>query len=597
MDNDSLIAKYTTNLTEQIIESPEKYVISGRDREIKETIVALMRGIKNSPLLIGEPGVGKTAIVEGLAKMILDGQVPARFIGKQVLSLQLAALVGEEFTQDLAALIEALRIRDDVIVFIDEIHMLVGAGDNDGSMDAANILKPALSRGYFPVIGATTLDEYFEYIEPDGALTRRFVTIKVDEPSADNAIAMLQNTVVKRLSQTHGLLFEPGTVEMSVHGSIRYMPTEFLPDKAINLIDSAGSRVALAGRQLVTVEDIVNEIEYLTGVPASSIRKTDAERIKGLRAALNANVIGQMRATNAVVRAIKRNVADLSSTSKPIASFLFLGPTGTGKTELVKQLAAEMFDSADNLMRFDMSEYNGDNPAGRFIVDATKAVGRTPYGILQLDEIEKADRSVFDLLLQVLDDGHLTNSRGKTFSFRNLIIIATSNLGYELLTDNRALVGETRGEFTEKDLAFEKLVRGELQRKLRPEFVNRWSEIVVFNFLEYDDVVQIASLALANLAKRFKQEHDGIELRADKSVAEFIANVGYDELNGARPINRQIETRIIDLLSDWVIQMSQDKHYDDIQAVTVTLDGDKPVGTGFNRFDKRKLHLTTIFKY
>lgn len=591
-ENSTKIQKYTTNLTKVIAANPDNFVISGREAETNETLVALSRNIKNSPLLIGEPGVGKTAIVEGLAKLILEKQVPSRFYGFEVIELHIGAMIGDHFTQELTLLLEELKRTPNIIVFIDEIHTLVGAGDSHGTMDASNIMKPALARGDFPVIGATTNDEYFDYIAPDGALSRRFIPIRVDEPARGAAINILSR-LAKKFEDTNSVTITQDAVSEAVDGSVRYLPSRFLPDKAIDLLDSASARATFTESKTVTSQSIVEEIEAQTGIPASSIVKTNVDKIADLRKQLNQGVIGQPRAINSVIRAIKRNVARLNSKNKPISSMLFLGPTGVGKTETIKVLVKAFFDTTDNLIRLDMSEYKPEGSENRFIEQLTKEISQRPYAVLQFDEIEKANSNVFDLMLQILDEGQLTNKRGKTFSFRNTIIIATSNLGYELLTDNRSLLGETRGEYTSKDADFEQLVKQALSNKFRPEFINRWNEIVVFNFLGYQQVVKIADLRLKQLKASFMAEHPGINLEIASNIGKYIANVGFDDQNGARPINRQIELKLIDPISDWVIQESS--KFDHIQGLRIVLKGDAPATDGYDAFDNRHVQLSTIY--
>ena len=586
------IEKYTSNLSKRIADHPEAVSISGRDSETNEALVALARNVKNSPLLIGEPGVGKTAIVEGLAKRILNRQVPNRFWGYQVIELHIGAMIGDNFTQELTLLLEELKQTPNIIVFIDEIHTLVGAGDSHGTMDASNIMKPALARGDFPVIGATTNDEYFDYIAPDGALSRRFIPIKVDEPSREEAIEIL-NHLAKKFEVTNNVTITHEAISEAVDGAIRYLPSRFLPDKAIDILDSASARAALTESKKVTSQSIVEEIESQTGIPAASIVKTNVDKIVDLRRQLNQGVIGQPRAINSVVRAIKRNVARLNAKNKPISSMLFLGPTGVGKTETIKVLVKSFFDTSDNLIRLDMSEYKPDGSENRFVDQLTREISKKPYAVLQFDEIEKANTNVFDLMLQILDEGQLTNERGKTFSFKNTIIIATSNLGYELLTDNRSLLGENRGEYTAKDADFEQLVKQALSNKFRPEFVNRWNEIVVFNFLGYQQVVKIADLRIKQMKAAFMAEHPGINLDIAINIGQYIANVGFDDKNGARPINRQIELKLIDPISDWVIQESS--KFDRIKGLRIVLKGDAPTTDGYNAFDDRQVQLSTIY--
>ncbi|MDR3241725.1 MAG: ATP-dependent Clp protease ATP-binding subunit [Lactobacillaceae bacterium] len=552
----SYIDRFTDDVTERISANPDKYVITGRDPEIQKVITSLTRLTKNSPVLLGEPGVGKTAVVEGFAKEILQTDTLATFANVHVVSLNIAALVGEHFTEYIDALIHELsEKRDDYILFIDELHMIMGAGDSNGSLDAGNILKPALARGDFRVIGATTLDEYHEFIEKDGALERRFQPIMVDEPSIDQTIYIL-NKMKPRFEKFYSIKVESDAIKSAVEKSVRYINDRFLPDKAIDLLDGASARIKLAKQDVLTADDILKELEIITGIPTSSLTKTSAERGLALRSVLSRRVLGQQRAINSVARAIRRTLVNHNDYGKPLASLLFMGPTGVGKTELAKATAEALFDDENKMIRFDMSEFNQESSGTVFADRAARQIKDNPYTVVLLDEIEKAHSAVFDLMLQIMQDGILTDSTGKTRSFKNALIIMTSNLGYKLINQQNELVGLTHDDFGHSDKSFMNNVSTELKNSFRPEFVNRLDEIVVFNQLDREDIKHITELKLSQYQAMIQREN-GWELDYADDLVDYISNEGFDPANGARPIARAINLKLDDPIATLMLKEQQ----------------------------------------
>lgn len=588
--------------------------VIGRDQEVKRVIETLNRRNKNNPVLIGEPGVGKTAIAEGLAVKILEGDVPLKLMNKEVYLLDVASLVTNtgirgQFEERMKQLVEELQTRKDVILFIDEIHLLVGAGSTEGSqMDAGNILKPALARGGLQLIGATTLKEYRQ-IEKDAALERRFQPIIVKEPSAEDAVKIL-NGIKDRYEAFHEVRYSDEAVQAFVTLSQRYIQDRFLPDKAIDLMDEVGARLNLVhseknadsiemrlnevskekaqaaeaedyekaanlryeeirlqkqleevqkegevARAEVSVTDIERVVEEKTGIPVTKLQAADQAKMKGLAESLGAKVIGQDPAVDKIAKAIRRSRAGLKSKQRPIGSFLFVGPTGVGKTEITKVLAEELFGSRDALIRLDMSEYMEKHAVSKIIGSPpgyvgheeagqlTEQVRRKPYSILLLDEIEKAHPDVQNIFLQIMEDGRLTDSHGRTVSFKDTVIIMTSNAG---TGDRKVNVGFNRTEH-ESVTTLESL-----SDHFKPEFLNRFDAIIQFNELTEDNLLEIVDLMLADLQATI--EENEIEMTITADAKQALVKLGYDKRFGARPLRRVIQDKIEDQLTDLILE-------------------------------------------
>ncbi|HZW49957.1 MAG TPA: ATP-dependent Clp protease ATP-binding subunit [Bacillota bacterium] len=604
--------------------------VIGRDKEIERVIQILSRRTKNNPVLIGEPGVGKTAIAEGLASMIVAGQVPETLRDKRVVALEMGNLISGtkyrgEFEERMQKLLEEVKASKQVILFIDELHTLVGAGGAEGAVDASNILKPALARGEVQTIGATTLKEYRRYIEKDAALERRFQPIMVEPPTIEQSIEILKG-LRDRYEAHHGVKITDEAIEAAVRLSDRYIADRFLPDKAIDLIDEAGSRVRLqshttppdvkekeeelnklhsekeeaiknqafeqaaalrdqetqlkveldnirqnwkqqqsAGRPEVTPEDIAHIVSSWTNVPVERLTQEDSQRLMNLEQELHKRVIGQEEAVNAVSRAIRRARAGLKDPKRPIGSFIFLGPTGVGKTELAKALAEAMFGSEDSLIRIDMSEYMERHNVSRLIGappgyvgyeeggQLTEKIRQHPYSVVLLDEIEKAHPEVFNVLLQLLEDGILTDSLGRTVNFRNTIVIMTSNAGAETILKQSSLgfVVSSPKVNTEYETMKERLNQ-ELKRVFRPEFLNRVDDTIVFQLLSETEIEAIVDVMLKDVAKRLQVFDIKIELEPE--AKKLLAKAGFDPLFGARPLRRAIQRQIEDALSEELLE-------------------------------------------
>ncbi|WP_206830633.1 ATP-dependent Clp protease ATP-binding subunit [Alicyclobacillus fructus] len=631
--------------------------VIGRQKEIERVIQVLSRRTKNNPVLIGEPGVGKTAIAEGLAQRIVAGDIPETLRNKRVMVLDMGTVVAGtkyrgEFEDRLKKIMDEIRQAGNVILFIDELHTLIGAGGAEGAIDASNILKPALARGELQCIGATTLDEYRKHIEKDPALERRFQPIMVDEPSPEEALEILRG-LRDRYEAHHRVKITDEALEAAVKLSDRYISDRFLPDKAIDLIDEAASRVRLRThtappnlkeleqklekvrsekdaavqsqefelaaslrdeeqkikeelerlketwqktQQLddvrVTAEDIAHIVSSWTGIPVQQLQQDESERLLNLEKILHERVIGQDEAVEAVAKAIRRARAGLKDPKRPIGSFIFLGPTGVGKTELARALAEALFGDEDALIRIDMSEYMERHSTSRLVGSPpgyvgyeeggqlTEKVRRKPYSVVLLDEIEKAHPEVFNILLQVLDDGRLTDGKGRTVDFRNTVIIMTSNVGAEELRKGGAL-GFKREE--DKYLGMKDKVMDELKRTFRPEFLNRIDEIIVFHPLDETHIERIVDKMVDNLKHRLKEQE--IEFELTDEAKKFLAKVGFDPQYGARPLQRAIVRNVEDLLSSALIAGEIKKG----DRVLLGVDGDKlriekvneqPVGAG-----------------
>lgn len=602
--------------------------VIGRSKEIQRVIEVLSRRTKNNPVLIGEPGVGKTAIAEGLAQQIVNNEVPETLRDKRVMTLDMGTVVAGtkyrgEFEDRLKKVMDEIRQAGNIILFIDELHTLIGAGGAEGAIDASNILKPALARGELQCIGATTLDEYRKYIEKDAALERRFQPIHVDEPTVEESIQILKG-LRDRYEAHHRVSISDEAIIQAVKLSDRYITDRFLPDKAIDLIDEACSKVRLRSftappklKELeqkleevrkekdaavqsqefekaaslrdmeqrlreeleetkrawkekqgqenleVTVEDIAAVVSSWTGIPVSKLAETETERLLKLEEILHSRVVGQDEAVKAVAKAVRRARAGLKDPKRPIGSFIFLGPTGVGKTELARALAEAMFGDEDALIRIDMSEYMEKHSISRLIGSPpgyvgyeeggqlTEKVRRKPYSVVLLDEMEKAHPDVFNILLQVLEDGRLTDSKGRTVDFRNTIIIMTSNVGADALKRNK-YVGFNIQDGNQQYKDMKSKVMDELKKAFRPEFLNRIDEIIVFHSLEKDHLKQIVRLMADTLVKRLKEQD--IDLELTEAAIEKIAAEGFDPEYGARPLRRALQKHIEDRLSEELLK-------------------------------------------
>ncbi|HEN0628094.1 TPA: ATP-dependent Clp protease ATP-binding subunit [Streptococcus agalactiae] len=613
---DSVLTKLGTNLTDQARQHLLDPVI-GRNKEIQETAEILARRTKNNPVLVGDAGVGKTAVIEGLAQAIINGDVPAAIKNKEIISIDISSLeAGTQyrgsFEENIQNIIKEVKETGNIILFFDEIHQISGAGStggDSGSKGLADILKPALSRGELTVIGATTQDEYRNTILKNAALARRFNEVKVNAPSAQDTFNILMG-IRNLYEQHHNVVLPDSVLKAAVDLSIQYIPQRSLPDKAIDLIDMTAAHLAAQhpvtdlkslekeiaaqrdkqekavntedfeealkvktrieelqnqidnhteGQKVTaTINDIAMSIERLTGVPVSNMGASDIERLKELGNRLKGKVIGQNDAVEAVARAIRRNRAGFDDGNRPIGSFLFVGPTGVGKTELAKQLAFDMFGSKDAIVRLDMSEYNDRTAVSKLIGATAGYVGyddnsntlterirRNPYSIVLLDEIEKADPQVITLLLQVLDDGRLTDGQGNTINFKNTVIIATSNAGF----GNEAFTGDS-----DKDLK----IMERISPYFRPEFLNRFNGVIEFSHLSKDDLNEIVDLMLDEVNQTIGKK--GIDLVVDENVKSHLIDLGYDEAMGVRPLRRVIEQEIRDRITDYYLDHTDVKH-------------------------------------
>ena len=621
------LEKYGRDLSEAAKKGEIDPVI-GRDKEIARVIQILSRRTKNNPVLIGEPGVGKTAVAEGLALKIAEGNVPENLINKRVVSLNLTSMIAGtkyrgEFEERIKAVIDELMESKEIILFIDELHTIVGAGSAEGSADAANILKPSLAKGDFQIIGATTLEEYRKYIEKDSALERRFQPVKVLEPTLEESVEILKG-IRDRYEAHHKVSITDEAIEAAVTLSSKYIADRFLPDKAIDLIDEAASKVRLetltappelqslekeieklekekseavnsqnfeaaakirdeqkakseelsklkkdwqesssASHKEVTAGDIAKIVSDWSGIPVGELSKDESQRLLTLEQELHARVVGQEEAVKAVAKAVRRSRAGLKDPNRPVGSFIFLGPTGVGKTELSKALAEAMFGDENAMLRLDMSEYMEKHTVAKLIGSPpgyvgfdeggqlTERVRRKPYSVILFDEIEKAHPDVLNMLLQILEDGRLTDSQGRTVSFKNTVIIMTSNVGARQIVNNAVTVGfnsESKENTSQDREKLKETVMGELKAVFRPEFLNRVDDIIVFNKLTAEEIKEIAQLMLKSLSKRMADL--GLKFEISDKALEEIAKAGFDEAYGARPLRRVITTKIEDELSE-----------------------------------------------
>ena len=617
-----LLEEFGINVTE-IARRGDIDPVIGRDDEIIRVIEILNRRTKNNPVLIGEPGVGKTAVVEGLAQKIVDGDVPHKLQGKQVIRLDVVSLVQGtgirgQFEERMQKLMEEIRKREDIILFIDEIHEIVGAGSaGDGNMDAGNILKPALARGELQLVGATTLNEY-RIIEKDAALERRMQPVKVDEPTVDETITILKG-IQKKYEDYHHVQYTDAAIEAAATLSNRYIQDRFLPDKAIDLLDEAGSKMNLTlnfvdpkviDQRLIEAENLKSQatreedfekaayfrdqiakykemqkkkvtdqdtpiisektiehiIEQKTNIPVGDLKEKEQSQLIHLAEDLKSHVIGQDDAVDKIAKAIRRNRVGLGTPNRPIGSFLFVGPTGVGKTELSKQLAIELFGSADSMIRFDMSEYMEKHSVAKLVGappgyvgydeagQLTEKVRRNPYSLILLDEVEKAHPDVMHMFLQVLDDGRLTDGQGRTVSFKDAIIIMTSNAGTGKAEASVGFGAAREGRTNS--------VLGELGNFFSPEFMNRFDGIIEFKALSKDNLLQIVELMLADVNKRLSSNN--IHLDVTDKVKEKLVDLGYDPKMGARPLRRTIQDYIEDAITDYYLENPSEK---DLKAV------------------------------
>ena len=619
------LKKYGKDLT-TLAENNEIDPVIGRDTEISRVIEILCRRTKNNPCLIGEPGVGKTAVAEGLALQIAKGDVPELLKNKRVISVDLTCMVAGtkyrgDFEERIKNIIEEVSKDGNVILFIDELHNIVGAGSAEGAVDAANILKPSLARGELQVIGATTIDEYRKYIEKDAALERRFQTVSVEEPTPENALLML-NGVKAYYEKFHNVEITDEAMKAAVELSARYITDRYLPDKAIDLIDEAAARVRLKGYtppeeiktleknvrdisdrkytaidnqdfeaaarlrdeekeslkvlkikkqewqdlcrtdiKKVTKEHIASVVSIWTGVPVSKLTKEESQKLLDLENMLHQRVVGQTEAVNSVAKAVRRGRSVFKNPKRPIGSFLFLGPTGVGKTELTKALAECLFGSEQSIIRFDMSEYMEKHSVSRLVGSPpgyvgfeeggqlTEKVRRHPYSIVLFDEIEKADAEIYNILLQILEDGVLTDSNGRKIDFKNSVLIMTSNIGAKLISENKNALGFVDSADANKNVQrIKTLVEEEVKRFFKPEFINRIDEMIVFTALSENELKEIAEKMLDELAVRCAE--GGIKIKFSQSVVELIIRKGFDPTYGARPLRRAVTAEIEDVLAE-----------------------------------------------
>ena len=540
--------------------------VIGRDEEIRRSVQILSRRSKNNPVLIGEPGVGKTAVAEGIATYIAGSDAPDSMAGKRLVALDLPALLAGtkyrgDFEERVKAVLKDVKKAGDVILFIDEMHTMIGAGSAEGAIDAANILKPALGRGEVQIIGATTPEEYRRHIEKDAALERRFQPVKIAEPSRSDSLKML-GAVRQGLEKHHGVKISDAALTAAVDLSARYINDRFLPDKAIDLADEAAAHIRVSGGGLVTAEDIAGVVSLWTGIPVANLSADETKRLRNMESILHRRVIGQNEAVTAVSRAIRRGRVGLSDPNRPIGSFLFLGPTGVGKTELCRALAEAVFGESEAMIRLDMSEYMEKHAVSKLIGSPpgyvgyedggqlTERVRRKPWSVVLFDEIEKAHEDVWGILLQIMDDGRLTDSAGRVVSFRNTIIVMTSNVGAKSISDGRPRMGFTPDGGDEAQLMRAR-INEELRRTFKPEFLNRIDETIVFRRLSRAEIRSIAERMLLTVAERFKAL--GMTLSVPDQVVDFLAERGYDEKYGARPLRRAIRSMIEDKAAELML--------------------------------------------
>ena len=592
--------QFTENLSQKISQKPKDYQVYGREEEIQAVIISLCRRTKNNPILIGEPGVGKTAILEGLALEILQDRVPEALKGLTVRSLELSSLMNESegsFITKLKNIIDELKkTLGQNLLFIDEFHTVVGAGSQNGeSLDAGNVLKPSLSRGEIQLIGATTLDEFHEYIEQDRALERRTQPILIKEPTIAQAIEIV-GQAKEIYEDYHNVSISHEAVCQAVKLSTRYIPDRFLPDKAFDLIDEAATIVSSKGQKLVTEREIAEVLKKQTGIPVTTVLKGNKERLNSLEEKLHQRVKGQDEAIKAVVEVIKISQAGMQDENKPIGSLLFLGTTGVGKTELSKALAEGLFDDEEALIRFDMSEYSQKGDVTKLIGDRnrrskgllTEGVKRKPYSVILLDEIEKAHPDIYDLLLQVIDDGRLTDATGRLVSFKNTVVIMTTNIGQEKILTKAAMKGSLRHLTEREQIQFEASMEIELKTEFRPEFLNRIEYKVIFNLVEREDLEEIVEKNMKEIEERTNKK--GLFLSYDPAVLDYLVDIGTDSKNGARPLERLLKRKIQAPISDIILKLPNIKAHQ--YVVYIRVEGEKEESNP--RKDPRQLQFNVL---
>lgn len=570
----------------------DDFEVVGREREIRAVLNALTRIRKNSPLLVGEAGVGKTAIVEGLVALMLKKEVPAFLEGVVVRSLELSSLMSEAdggFIFKFKNIIKELKAyKHKNLLFIDEIHTIMGAGRTQGAIDAANIIKPVLARGEIQLIGATTADEFHDYIEEDEAMQRRFQQIIVREPSMTQAIAIV-GAVAKQDEKKHGVKIKPSAISAAVTLSTRYIPELYLPDKALDLIDIAGAEAVIDHKKMITERDIAAVIQRKKGISLSVILKDETQRLEHVQSILEKRVKGQAQAIYDVANAVQIARAGLQNENRPLASFMFLGTTGVGKTELAKALAQAMFDDEAAMIRLDMSEYSQEGASERLIGTRkkkgwlTEAVKMKPYSIVLFDEIEKGNREVHDLLLQILDDGRLTDGRGRLISFKNTIVIMTTNSGAEMIKNNAEIMGKNMSERDQKQLL--QRITNALTTDFRPEFLNRIGDKIIFNMLDKTTLREIALKNLQQLQERMKKQK--AYLLYDEKLLDYLVDNGSDKTNGARPIERFITKKLTAEISKILLEESTKET---VLFIKVEVEGEAPTLT--EALERRRLLFT-----
>ena len=562
-----VLDQYSRDLTELAAAGRIDPVV-GRGNEILRTVQILSRKTKNNPVLVGEPGVGKTAVAEGLAQWVAGGQAPEGLSGKRIVSLDIPAMLAGtkyrgDFEERVKCVLKDVKRAGDVILFIDELHTIIGAGSAEGAIDAANILKPALGRGEVQIIGATTPEEYRRHIEKDAALERRFQPVKVAEPDKAHTLEMLRS-LREGLERHHGVKISDEAMTAACDLSVRYINDRFLPDKAIDLLDEAAAsvRVAPGPGGVVTAAEIAQVVSLWTNIPVTGLDSDDAERFRGMEERLRRRIIGQDEAVSAVSRAIRRSRVGLRDPNRPVGSFLFLGPTGVGKTELCRALASEVYGDEKAIIRIDMSEYMEKHAVSRLIGSPpgyvgyedggqlTEKVRRSPWSVVLFDEIEKAHEDVWSILLQIMDDGHLTDSGGRRVDFSNALIVMTSNIGARIITENRPPLGFRSGEGQSEE-TMRLAVTEELKATFRPEFLNRIDETIIFHRLSRENMTEISASMLGGVKERF--EKLGISLSVPEESVEWIARRGYDDKFGARPLRRTIQHCIEDAAAELML--------------------------------------------